>query len=387
MTAAAAKRLVPTDEARSWDYHHRPIAFEVPATLSAGAPPEARGLARDAVRLMVSRVADDSIAHARFRDFPNFAAPGDVLVVNTSATINAALDAWRLRPGGELADRIELHLSSPVPENDARWVIELRRLTRDGTIPLLDARAGDQIALATGASATLVAPFVAAPGKGPRAREAGGRLWIAELAVPGGVMAFAAEYGWPIRYSYVRERWPLDSYQTVFAIDPGSAEMPSAGRAFTWAIIGQLERKGVHVVPLVLHTGVASLESDEPPYPERYRVPLATADAVNQSRAAGGRVIAVGTTVARALETVATRDGSVRPGEGWTDLVVNPERGVYAVDALLTGFHEPRSSHLAMLEALAGRGHVARAYEIALRCRYLWHEFGDLHLIVAGDNR
>jgi S-adenosylmethionine:tRNA ribosyltransferase-isomerase len=162
--------------------------------------------------------------------------------------------------------------------------------------------------------------------------------------------------------------------------------MPSAGRAFTREIVARLERRGVRVVPLVLHTGVASLESDEPPYPERYRISAETADAVNRARAGGGRVIAVGTTVARALETVASPDGRVRAGEGWTDLVVTPDRGVYVVDVLLTGFHEPKSSHLAMLEALAGRRHVARAYEAALRCRYLWHEFGDLHLIIAGDH-
>ncbi|MFN2564534.1 MAG: S-adenosylmethionine:tRNA ribosyltransferase-isomerase [Gemmatimonadaceae bacterium] len=383
MTALA----LPSDafpSKESWREDLRPLAFELPSALAAREPPEARGLARDGVRLMVSWIADDAITHARFRDFPNFVEPGDVLVVNTSATINAALDAWRAPssrapgPDGELADRIELHLSSPVPEDDTRWVVELRRLApRGGTTPLLDAHAGDQLALAAGASATLVEPFAA-----PGAREAGGRLWVAELAVPGDVMAFAAEYGSPIRYSYVRERWPLSYYQTIFATEPGSAEMPSAGRAFTREIVARLERKGVLVVPVTLHTGVASLESGEPPYPERYHVPPETADAVNRARAAGGRVIAVGTTVVRALETVAAAGGRARPGAGWTDLVVTPERGVYVVDALLTGFHEPKSSHLAMLAAVAGRRHLAVAYDAALRHHYLWHEFGDVHLIL-----
>jgi S-adenosylmethionine:tRNA ribosyltransferase-isomerase len=372
----------------------RPVAFELPEGLEAREPPEARGIARDAVRLMVSRVGVDAVVHARFRDFPDFLARGDVLVVNTSATINAALDAWRLRPGAEFADRIELHLSSPVAD-DRRWVIELRHLTADGTAPLLDARAGEQLALAAGATATLVEPFVtwgaAEPvtGRvaraGVRRKPAGGvRLWVAELACPDGVTAFAARYGRPIRYAYVRDQWQLSYYQTVFAAEPGSAEMPSAGRPFTRETVARLERKGVRVVPIVLHAGVASLESDESPYPERYRVPPSTADAVNAARRRGGRVVAVGTTVVRALETVAAADGWVRADEGWTDLVITPERGVYAVDAMLTGLHEPRSSHLAMLEALAGRRHVALAYEAALRCGYLWHEFGDVHLILAG---
>jgi S-adenosylmethionine:tRNA ribosyltransferase-isomerase len=256
----------------------------------------------------------------------------------------------------------------------------------DGTTPLLDARAGQQLALAAGATATLVEPYVGQSTGAPTPARAGGRrLWVAELAVPGSVMAFAAEHGRPIRYSYVHGHWPLDYYQTVFATEPGSAEMPSAGRPFTREILARLERKGVLVVPLVLHTGVASLESDEPPYPERYRVSPAAADAINTARIRGGRVIAVGTTVVRALETVASADGRVRAGEGWTDLVVTPDRGVYAVDAMLTGLHEPRSSHLAMLEALAGRRHIALAYGAALRARYLWHEFGDLHFILAGD--
>jgi S-adenosylmethionine:tRNA ribosyltransferase-isomerase len=109
-----------------------------------------------------------------------------------------------------------------------------------------------------------------------------------------------------------------------------------------------------------------------------------TARAVNDARRRGGRIIAVGTTAVRALETVATPDGRVSPGSGWTELIVTPERGIFAVDALLTGFHEPRASHMAMLEALAGRDHVESAYQAALHAKYLWHEFGDVHLLMPG---
>jgi S-adenosylmethionine:tRNA ribosyltransferase-isomerase len=357
------------------------LDFELPEALVAREPPEARGLTRDSVRLMVSRVADDTVVHSRFHDFPEFLAPGDVLVVNASATINAAIDAWREGPTGR--ERIELHLSTPLP--DGRWVIELRRLTVAGTAPLFTARAGERVELAGGATALLTEPFRPG-GAGPIAPDDRVRLWSAEFTAPAGALAHFTAHGWPIRYDYVRRRWPLSYYQTVFAAEPGSAEMPSAGRAFTAEIVERLKRKGVRIAPLVLHTGVASLEDDEPPYPERYSVSAATAELVNQAHAAGDRVVAVGTTVVRALETVASPDGRVEPGEGWTELVVTPERGVFAVDAMLTGLHAPRASHLAMLETIAGRGHLELAYRAALRHRYLWHEFGDLHLIFGVGN-
>jgi S-adenosylmethionine:tRNA ribosyltransferase-isomerase len=369
----------------SWEEKSHPgldkFDFELSDALAAHEPAEARGLARDGVRLMVSRIERDSIGHARFRHFPDFLASGDVLVVNTSATMNAALDGWREGAGDRPGEPIVLHLSTPLPSGpDDRWVVELRRLAGDGTAPLLTARPGERLRLSGGAGGTLVEPYI--PRGGPAPHYGQVRLWVAELVCPGGVMGFATRYGSPIRYKYVPDRWPLSYYQTVFATEPGSAEMPSAGRGFTREIIERLEQNGVGVVPLVLHTGVGSLESGELPYPERYRVPAGTAAAVNRARARGGRVVAVGTTVVRALETVASSDGFVRPREGWTDLVVTPERGLYAVDAMLTGLHQPRSSHLAMLETFAGRHHLEVAYQEALDQKYLWHEFGDLHLIL-----
>jgi S-adenosylmethionine:tRNA ribosyltransferase-isomerase len=162
----------------------------------------------------------------------------------------------------------------------------------------------------------------------------------------------------------------------------GSAEMPSAGRAFTPELITRLIAQGVQFAPLILHTGVASLEEHEPPYEEYYRVPAASARLINNARAAGRRILAVGTTSVRALETVADTDGSVHAGEGWTDVIITPQRGLHAVDGLLTGLHEPRSSHLSMLSALAGFDHLRKAYGEALSQGYLWHEFGDLHLIL-----
>ena len=159
--------------------------------------------------------------------------------------------------------------------------------------------------------------------------------------------------------------------------------MPSAGRAFSPDVLERLAHRGIKFLMLTLHTGVASLEGHEKPYAEEYWVPELTARAVRLAKAEGRRVIAVGTTVVRALESAADEgDGEVIASHAWTELVITPERGVRVVDSLLTGFHEPSASHLAMLEAIAGRRHVEVAYQAALEGQYLWHEFGDLHLIL-----
>jgi S-adenosylmethionine:tRNA ribosyltransferase-isomerase len=192
-------------------------------------------------------------------------------------------------------------------------------------------------------------------------------------------------YGRPITYSYVRVHWPLENYQTVYAGPPGSAEMPSAGRAFSPDVLAELTHRGIGFVTLTLHTGVASLETHERPYAEEYWVPELTARAVREAKRDGRRVIAVGTTVVRALESAFDQiSGEVIATHAWTELVITPERGVRVVDSLLTGFHEPKATHLAMLEAIAGRRHLETTYAAALAQRYLWHEFGDLHLILAG---
>jgi S-adenosylmethionine:tRNA ribosyltransferase-isomerase len=180
----------------------------------------------------------------------------------------------------------------------------------------------------------------------------------------------------------VQRDWPLAAYQTVFARLPGSAEMPSASRPFTDPMVTALVARGVLIAPVTLHTGVSSLEADEDPYPEPFDVPPATARLVNHVRAHGGRVIAAGTTVVRALETAARADGQVVPSAGWTSHVVTPQTGVGAVDGLLTGLHEPRSSHLRMLAAFAGEALLARCYQAAVGAGYLWHEFGDVHLLL-----
>ncbi|HEX2411024.1 MAG TPA: S-adenosylmethionine:tRNA ribosyltransferase-isomerase [Solirubrobacteraceae bacterium] len=333
-----------------------PAFFELPERLESAEPPAPR----DEVRLLAASPA--GLRHAAFLDLPSLLEPGDLLVVNDSATLPAALPL----PGGR-----RLHLSTPLPKWDGpwpadgfeRWVVELR----EGASPYRGGRAGERLGLPGGGEGELLAPYLG-----------GRRLWAARLRLPEPLLDYLAAHGEPIRYRHLPEPRLLADFQTIFAAEPGSAEMPSAGRPFSRRVLNALGARGVAVASLTLHTGVSSLERGEAPYPERIRMPPETAAAVNAAR----RVIAVGTTVVRALETVAHPDGTVAPFEGWTRLIVTPERGVRAVHGLLTGWHDPDASHLLMLEAIAGRDLVERSYATALDHGYRWHEFGDSHLLL-----
>lgn len=347
--------------------------FVLPHHLEASEPPEARGLERDQVRLMVTFLSGDRVHHTRFDHLPDFLLPGDLLVINTSGTMNASVPARR-----DDGTAVDLHLSTLLPGN--LWTVEVREPRADEPGEGRRIAPPEVLHLPGGGRASILSPY--SGGCDRPVRNAPARLWLATLQTPESIDDYLTRYGSPIRYSYVRRSWPPSFYQTVYATETGSAEMPSAGRAFTSRLMATLIGAGIQFAPLLLHTGVASLESHEPPYEEFYRVPLATAVLVNSARANGGRVIAVGTTVVRALETVTDARGTVHPGEGWTCTVITPETGVRAVAGLLTGLHEPRSSHLLMLEAIAGRRHLEITYAEALDRQYLWHEFGDLHLIV-----
>ncbi len=325
-------------------------------------PIERRGLPRDAARLLV---ADDGpvVRDDTMRGLPRHLSAGDLLVVNLSATLPAALEA---------AGGLVLHLSTPLPGGD--WLVELRRRCRMGSAPFGVEPADRRLALAGGGAVELLGAAARRPGGGVR-------LWRARLDLPGGVHRHLAGHGRPIRYGCAPERWRIEEYQTIFASMPGSAEMPSAGRGFTHRLVAELGAAGVGLAPIVLHAGVSSPEAGEPPAPERYWVPAATARRVNAVRARGGRVVAVGTTVVRALETGA-RSGRARPGRGWTGLVVSPARGVSTVDGVLTGWHEPEASHLQLLEAVAGRAALDRSYAAARALGHRWHEFGDFNLLL-----
>jgi S-adenosylmethionine:tRNA ribosyltransferase-isomerase len=336
-----------------------PLSFSLPRELIASGPPEARGLSRDEIRLLIAGLGRPE--HVLFRQLSDVLVAGDLLVVNTSATLPAAVD------GSYAGGKVTVHFS--VAKDDGAWVIELR--LPDASGPLLDAAPGDTIRLPGRGRLTLLAP------QDPAGEGAGIRLWRARFASPLPALPYLTKHGRPIAYDYVSERWPLEMYQTIFGREPGSAEMPSAGRPFTNELVTSLVAKGISFAPIVLHAGVSSLEAGEAPQPERFRVPLATARLVNHTRRFGGRVIAVGTTVTRAIESAACPDGTVFADEGWTDLILGPDRPARAVDGLITGWHAPEASHLLLLEAVAGRELVAQAYDAALKERYLWHEFGD----------
>ncbi|MCW2652587.1 MAG: hypothetical protein JWR32_3563 [Mycobacterium sp.] len=338
--------------------------FDRAPASDATEPPEARGLSRDGVKLLVA--GPDGIVHDRFTDLGRHLRPGDLLVVNNSATLPAAV------PGSRDDGPVMVHFATGIAEYV--WVTELRPHL-DATAHLPDIRPGERIELPNGAALVVTSSY-------PTPNVAGSRLWTSRLAVAGDMSSYLARYGRPIRYSYVPREWPLIAYQTVFAQQPGSAEMPSAARPFSTELVTSLVASGVMIAPVTLHAGVSSAEFGEPPVPEPFTVPATTARLVNTTKSAGGRVIAAGTTVTRALESAASVEGVVRAAEGWTNLVLGPQRPVRVVDGLITGWHEAGGSHLLLLEAVAGPGLVAAAYRDAVDHGYLWHEFGDSALLL-----
>jgi S-adenosylmethionine:tRNA ribosyltransferase-isomerase len=353
------------------------IGVRLRPELEAHEPPEARGASRADVRLMVSRTAARQISHHVFADLPDLLLPGDLLVINNSGTLPAAVDVSVTPPSLAAVGPLTVHFSTSLP--DGHWLAELRSGRGAATVPFGGGHAGLALALAGGAVLTLSGRFSQ-------------RLWQTRLSTA--VIPYLLRHGRPIRYSYVPQPWPIGAYQTVFATWPGSAEMPGAARPFTPEIVTRLVSRGVAVAPVTLHTGVSSLEGGEDPYPESYDVPAATARQVNLTRQTGGRVIAAGTTVVRALESAARADGGTAPGDhpgtgpvaaaaGWTSYVVTEQTGVHIVDGLLTGLHEPQSTHLWMLAAFADDALLRSCYSDAASQGYRWHEFGDVHLLLA----
>lgn len=360
---AVATRAVSTPTTR----------FAAPDDTTAPAPPERRGVRRDRVRMLVGRGAGD-LTHREFRDLPDELEPGDVLVVNTSATVAGEIN-------GRLSDAVRdhgpvvVHVATPL--DDGTWVIELRTSPRAAE-PVLDARPGQRVELGD-ARLTLLAAY-------PRERSSptgvGNRLW--RVTVDGDLRAELDRRGRAIAYGYLDRPYPLADYQTVFSLHPGSAEMPSAGRPFSSDLVTTLISRGVAIVPITLHTGLSSQDAGEAPQSERFSVPEATATAVNAARARGGRVVAVGTTATRAVESAVDADGQVMTASGWTDRVISPTQPAQVVDGLITGWHNPEASHLLLVESIAGAELTQAAYDSAVREGYLWHEFGDSALLLPG---
>ncbi len=343
---------------------HSGVRFQPAQESTAAAPPEVRGSARDDVRLLVARPS--GIEHRSFRDLADQLEPGDLVVVNDSATVNAEIDGVR---GGQ---PIVLHAAGRL--DDDTWVVELRTAP-DAGHPVLDAARGEVIGVGE-LAVTLLATY---PREESSPTGSGNRLWRAR--VEGDLRALLDRHGRPIAYGYLDRRYPLASYQSVFSRRPGSAEMASAGRPFTDALVTRLVTSGIAVAPVTLHTGVSSQEAGEGPQPEWFHVPASTARLVELTRGHGGRVVATGTTATRALES-AVVDGAVRESWGWTDRVITPAHPAEAVTGLITGWHDAQASHLLLVEAIAGTELAQAAYDGAVASGYRWHEFGDSALFL-----
>jgi S-adenosylmethionine:tRNA ribosyltransferase-isomerase len=347
------------------------FTFALPPELSAKEPPERRGIRRDQVRLLVIDRTTGRIEHSRFDQISNYLRAGDLLVFNSSRTLPASLRGCEC--SATHGPCIEVRLAERLP--DGSWLALL--VCEQGNPFGCGLRAGMQIEFADGLAATVLE------------RDASiSRLWKLRFSISGTeLIDLIYRLGKPIRYEYVSGPWDLDYYQTVYATEPGSAEMPSAGRAFTWKLLLDLKRRGIGSAYVVLHAGLSSYLDDEldrqhPASEEEYFVNRVTARKINQARERGGRVIAVGTTVVRALESAANENGSLTEVHGYTRLKIDHQHQLRSVDGLLTGLHEPEASHLDLLSAFLSPEKIHAAYDEAIARKYLWHEFGDLNLIL-----
>jgi S-adenosylmethionine:tRNA ribosyltransferase-isomerase len=347
------------------------FTFVLPEELSAKEPPERRGIRRDQVRLLVIDRATGRIEHTRFDKIDNYLRAGDLLVFNSSRTLPASLRGCEC--SATHGPCMEVRLAERLP--DGAWLALL--ICEQGDPFGCGLRAGMQIAFAEGLLATVLERDANIP-----------RLWKLRFSISGTELVdLIYRLGKPIRYEYVSAPWDLDYYQTVYATEPGSAEMPSAGRAFTWKLLLDLRRRGIDSAYIVLHAGLSSYQDDEldrqhPASEEEYFVNRITAQKINQARARGGRVIAVGTTVVRALESATNENGSLTEVHGYTRLKIDHRHQLRSVDGLLTGLHEPEASHLDLLSAFLPTEQIHAAYREAIARKYLWHEFGDLNLIL-----
>jgi S-adenosylmethionine:tRNA ribosyltransferase-isomerase len=335
--------------------------FALPDSLNAWAPPERRGLRRDQVRLLLLNRVTGEFEHGRFDQLGEYLKAGDLLVLNNSRTLPAVLQAT-----GTDGVPVEIRLAHRL--SDTQW----RALLVSATAP----GAGARLLLPEGLVATVAHQHPGEP--------------LQEITFSrGGWALYDTIYriGQPVRYEYLHEPWDLDYYQTVFASVPGSVEMPSAGRPFTWQMLFGLKQRGVGIAYLSLHAGLSYFLDEnwpmDPRYtPEEYHIPAETVRAIGQAKESGGRVIAVGTTVVRALESATQGGALLASGRGWADIFIDQQSPLQVVDGLLTGLHEPEASHLDLLSAFMAPTHLHAAYLDAVRQGYLWHEFGDMNLIL-----
>ncbi|MDP4171922.1 MAG: S-adenosylmethionine:tRNA ribosyltransferase-isomerase [Bacillota bacterium] len=337
------------------------ITFKLPDALNASAPPERRGVRRDHVRLLVLDRVSGRTHHVQFNQLPNFLKAGDVLVLNSSRTIPAILKAVLSRFSDVINHDVEVRLARR--QNDSKW---------EALIVEEGVKEGDSLHFNDGLEGMVTYTSDSSPLATIQFSKKGTELLNHFYSI-----------GEPVRYEYINQMWGLDYYQTVFAAQPGSVEMPSAGRAFSWELLFELQRRGVKIVYLQHHTGLSYFLDDKWNHSpednfEEYNIPENAWETILEAKESGNKVIAVGTTVVRAMET-AVISGTL---SGWTNLYIQPDSKLKVADAILTGLHEPEASHLSMLSAFVHQGILNQAYQEAIDKGYLWHEFGDMNLII-----
>lgn len=354
-----------------------PVKFDLPAELNAISPPERRGIRRDHVRCMVLNKETGHITHSRFFELDQFLERGDLLILNSSRTVPAVLRAeWRKRegqreelrePGVQQNEWVEIRLANRLNESD--WEVLLVGRGKEVTL-------GDSLIFSPLMKAQVIAQSKEKP-----------LITIAFSLSGPPLYEQIYRLGQPIRYEYIEQPWDLDYYQTVYATIPGSVEMPSAGRAFSWELLFKLRNKGVRIAYIQLHAGLSYyLDEEWPVLPEHnyeaYEIPQETMQAIQDAKCGGDRIIAVGTTVVRCLESAFDERFNMVTQTGWTNLHIGERYPLKIVDGLITGFHEPEASHLDMLSAFMGPDLLRDAYQVAVQHKYLWHEFGDMNLII-----
>jgi S-adenosylmethionine:tRNA ribosyltransferase-isomerase len=349
----------------------RTSSFQLPPELNADRPPERRGVARDRVRLLMIGRKSDTFAHTRFDRIIEFLQPGDLLVFNSSRTLPATL-AGTVRHSRL---PIEVRLAELLPDGTWLALLVFPSIQNDAEKILTK---GLVLDFGRDLSSEMLDRDQRIP-----------RLWRLRFSKSGTeFLDLVYRIGQPIRYRYLSAPWRLSYYQNVYALQPGASEMPSAGRAFTWRLLLQLRRSGVETAAITLHTGLSSyldneLDGQHLASEEEYWVSEETAGKIQRARHSGRRIVAVGTTVVRALESVtAESGGSVRACHRYTRLRITAGYRLQVVNGLLTGLHEPEASHLDLLAAFVPPQTIYAAYNEAIQRRYLWHEFGDLNLIL-----
>ncbi|TCP70686.1 S-adenosylmethionine:tRNA ribosyltransferase-isomerase [Baia soyae] len=341
-----------------------PLSFYLPDSLHASLPPERRGIRRDHVKCMVLNRQTGETTHTQFQHIDSYLEKDDLLVLNASRTIPAVFQVDWKRNGTLLQTQVEIRLARRIDSTNWEALIVAAGVNLGDEFIFSSYLQAQVISLSEASIVTL------------QFSQSGNHLLESFYAL-----------GEPIRYEYIDHPWDLDYYQTVYGTVPGSVEMPSAGRAFSWELLLKLQKKGVRIAYIQLHTGLSYLLDDQAyldpkKHAEEYLVPVSTVQEIKKAKKHGKRVIAVGTTIVRALETSIDGDGELIPQTGWTSLHITANTKLLVVDGLITGFHEPEASHLDLLSSLINPEHLLHAYQEAIEHQYYWHEFGDMNLIL-----